>query len=44
VKDFDSGKGSVSVDLLNFLKDWLVGHIGNSDKKYSQFLNSKGVS
>ena len=44
VKDFDSGKGSVSVELLNFLKDWLVSHIGNSDKKYSQFLNSKGVS
>jgi hemerythrin-like metal-binding protein len=42
-KSFDEGKGVVTVDLMNFLKDWLTNHINNSDKNYSKFLNSKGV-
>lgn len=34
----------LSLELMNFLKKWLVEHILNSDKKYSSFLNAKGVA
>ena len=38
-----NGKSTVPMDVFNFLKDWLTEHIMNSDKKYSKYLNSKGV-
>jgi methyl-accepting chemotaxis protein len=38
---FDSGKVSVSVELMTFLKDWLQNHIMRTDKKYELFLNKK---
>jgi methyl-accepting chemotaxis protein len=41
---FDSGKKDVSLELMEFLKDWLLKHIKGTDKKYSSFLQSKGVS
>lgn len=41
--DLMHGKSTVPVDVFNFLKDWLKEHIMNSDKKYSKYLNSKGV-
>ncbi len=37
------GKHVDLVELMSFLKNWLLVHIKNSDKKYSAFLNSKGV-
>jgi hemerythrin len=37
------GKVSVTVDTMVFLKDWLNHHILETDKKFSAFLNSKGV-
>jgi len=42
-KKFDSGEAVLTVELMIFLKDWLNNHIMLSDKKYSEFLNSKGV-
>ena len=41
--NFVSGKSVISIDLMNFLRDWLTQHIVGSDKKYTSFLNSKGV-
>lgn len=41
-KDFHAGKALPS-NLLQFLKDWLLKHIGNEDKLYGPFLNSKGI-
>ncbi len=41
--DFDSGKVSLSIDTMMFLKNWLDDHIANTDRKYSKFLNDKGV-
>ncbi|HLO76252.1 MAG TPA: bacteriohemerythrin [Magnetospirillum sp.] len=32
-----------SAEILGFLKDWLVNHICTEDRRYSHFLNSKGV-
>lgn len=41
---FDSGEKDISLELMEFLKDWLIKHIKGTDKKYSSFLLSKGVS
>ncbi len=41
---FEAGQTTVTIEVMNFLKDWLNKHIKHSDKKYSAFLNSKGVN
>ncbi len=47
VLDFEaalkSGKAKVTMDIMRFLKDWLVNHIMGTDKRYSSFLNQKGL-
>jgi hemerythrin len=40
---FQESKTVVTVEVMNFLKDWLTNHIQNTDKKYSPFLNGKGI-
>ncbi|MGB3211147.1 MAG: bacteriohemerythrin [Desulforhopalus sp.] len=40
---FKKGEKDVSLELMEFLKDWLVDHIKKTDKQYSPFLVSKGV-
>jgi hemerythrin len=34
---------TLSLEVMNFLKTWLINHIQGSDKKYGPFLNSKGL-
>ncbi len=41
--DFDSGKTVISIEVMQFLKDWLVNHIMHSDKEYSPFLVKKAA-
>jgi hemerythrin len=41
---YEAGKTSFSIELMTFLKDWLVKHILGSDKKYREFFIAKGVS
>jgi hemerythrin len=43
INDFGTGKISLTIDVMNFLKDWLRTHILGSDMKYSPFLINKGV-
>jgi hemerythrin len=42
--DFEKGKALMTVQLLNFLKDWLQHHIAESDQKYAPFLKERAVA
>lgn len=39
----DNGTTVISGELMKFLKEWLVNHIMDSDKKYGTFFNERGV-
>lgn len=41
--DYNSGKYLLHVDILLFLKNWVLQHILVADKEYGDFLNSKGI-
>ncbi|MBZ0152073.1 MAG: bacteriohemerythrin [Planctomycetes bacterium] len=34
---------TLSLEVMNFLKNWLINHIQGSDKKYIPHLNQKGI-
>jgi len=38
--DFQAGKATMTIQLLQFLKDWLEKHIKGSDTKYVPFVGS----
>ena len=42
-KDFEAGRVALSVDLLQFLKDWLTYHIGETDRKIASYLKSQAA-
>lgn len=41
--DKEQMRAVLTMETMEFLKDWLRNHICVVDKRYSQFLNSKGV-
>jgi hemerythrin-like metal-binding protein len=41
---FTQGNATLSMDLMDFLKDWLLIHINVTDRKYVPFFKSKGLS
>lgn len=43
-EDFHAGRVMVTVQLLQFLKDWLVTHIQGTDMKYAPYLKGKAVA
>lgn len=42
-EQFQKGEKDVSLELMEFLKDWLVDHTKETDRQYGPFLRSKGV-
>ncbi|AFN73859.1 Hemerythrin HHE cation binding region [Melioribacter roseus P3M-2] len=42
-ENYEKGNTNLSINVMNFLQDWLIGHIQGSDKKYTAHLNAKGV-
>jgi hemerythrin len=43
-KKLQEGKMLVTVQVMNFLRDWLSNHIQNTDKKYGPFFIGKGIA
>ena len=42
-KKYEEGKAEISVELLDFLEDWLVEHLDVQDKKYIDCFNKNGL-
>ena len=40
---FTKGKIGLSIEVMNFLSDWLQNHIKGVGKKYGPFFNAKGL-
>jgi methyl-accepting chemotaxis protein len=40
-KEFEQGRAAISMDLMQFLTDWLKNHIMKTDKAYAPFLKDK---
>ena len=43
INKFKSGQANVSMELMNFLKDWLESHICKTDKRYVKTFLDGGV-
>ncbi len=42
--DFDAGRAAVTVQLLQFVRQWLRDHIAQSDQRYAPFLRQRKVA
>jgi hemerythrin len=40
---FQRNEVGLTIDVMDFLKNWLCKHIMESDKKYAPRLNSQGL-
>ena len=41
---FAKNQLNITINLMDFLSDWLVKHICGTDKKYSDFFNKNGIN
>ncbi len=42
--DFDNGNTGITIDLMRFLKEWLINHIAVTDKKFGSLLNEAEIN
>ncbi len=43
VARYENSTAVISIEVMNFLRDWVNNHIMDTDKKYQAFLNEHGV-
>jgi len=43
IRDYQANKLGLTIDIMNFLKDWISNHIQITDKKYSMTFNENGI-
>ncbi len=41
--EYKNGSVTLSYDVMNFLKEWLLNHIKISDKTFGQYYSDKGI-
>lgn len=41
---FHAGKAEITLDTTMFVRDWLVNHIPNIDRRYGPALNGAGIA
>ena len=41
--DYQAGRSAMTVQLLQFIRDWLEKHIKESDQRYAPFLRERAV-
>lgn len=39
VEQYERGETAITIDVLYFLRDWLLNHIVSTDQKYGEYLN-----
>ena len=42
--ELKNGSVTISYEIMNFLRDWLLNHIQGSDNKYSEEFQSKNIT
>ncbi len=42
-EDMEQGKVSVTFQLMNFLRSWLIEHINGTDRRYISLFKEKGL-
>jgi hemerythrin len=42
--DFDAGRAAMTVQVLQFLREWLEKHIAGSDQKYAPYVRKREVA
>lgn len=40
---YQAGQATLTLQLMTFLRDWLVNHILGTDKQYAPFFHQKGL-
>jgi hemerythrin-like metal-binding domain len=43
IQEFHANNLSLNEEMLAFLKNWLINHIMQTDKRYGAFLNERGI-
>jgi hemerythrin len=43
-REYQDGKATITLEVMNFMENWVDRHIMGTDQQYAPFLNSKGLS